>query len=301
MSVFLIIIIFFCIGLALQRYFEIPASVPALVNHAVINFAYPAAVLVGLSGASWDLSAAFPVLSYWLGVVVLWFVALLLKRRFNWSRNTQICVFLLTACGNTAFLGFPMVQAFFPQEAHQYALLYDQLGNFLAVSIVGPIAISLINTEGGKPNVPAIIKKVATFPPLVVLLASVLLPLAPLIEPVAPLLKLIAATIVPLTMTAIGLQFKVKIAKAHRAPVALALSIKMVALPIAVYSFGIALSTSPLVLHTTVFEAAMPPMVTAAVLLLAARVNNELVISILGIGTLLAFVTLPLLSQLLPV
>ena len=301
MSVFLLIILFFGLGLTLQRHVVVPHHLPATLNLLVINLAYPAAVLLSVSSASWNLSAIFPVLAYWTGVPLLGLLTWSLKAHFGWSKQTYACVFLLTACGNTAFLGFPMVKAFFPEEATRFALLYDQLGSFLAVSIIGPIVISLVSQQQQQFFAGAVVKKIVSFPPFVILVLSMAVPLEPIVAPLRPVLALCAWCIVPLTMLAIGLQFKINIAKQHQTPVAIALLIKMLILPLAVFGFGLALATPSLVLYTTVFEAAMPPMVTAAALLLAAKVNDDLVIAILGIGTLLAFISLPVLSQLLPV
>ena len=151
MSVFIIILVFFGVGVLANRFINIPEKLPSTLNQSVIYIAYPAAVLLSVGGASWTKDAMFPVVIYWVGAILLWFSCVICSKLFNWTKAIQISVFLLTTCGNTAFMGYPMVSAFFSQEALQYALLYDQLGSFLAVSIIGPLAIALIATGEQKP------------------------------------------------------------------------------------------------------------------------------------------------------
>jgi predicted permease len=49
----------------------------------------------------------------------------------------------------------------------------------------------------------------------------------------------------------------------------------------------------------SILQSAMPPMVTAGVVAIGAGLDEDLVVFMVGVGTLLSFVTVPLLSLLL--
>ncbi len=296
MIVFITILLFFGAGISLQRLFHIPKSLPLSLNTYVINVALPATIILSIPKLTLDHTILFPIASYWLGLLVLWFITAGLCKRFQWGKEIQCVMFIMTGLGNTSFLGFPMINAFFSEEAMAYAVIYDQLGSFLSLSIVATIVIAAFSGVGKKPSMGSLIFKVMRFPPFIVLVTGLLLPIEIVTEPLIPFLKVLSQTIVPCTMISIGLMFKFRIDRQYAKPLSCILAVKMLLLPIMVAVGGAFFTIEPLAYTVTIFEAAMPPMVTGAAILISAGIATELAVATLGVGTLLSFITLPALA-----
>ena len=193
-------------------------------------------------------------------------------------------------------MGLPMVSALFGQETLAYAIIYDQLGNFLGVSLVAAITIAAFDPQQPQPDKRAIVLNVFHFPPFLTLLAGLLLPVEAVVNVLHWPLALLAQLIIPLTMLSIGLQFRFRPDREHRRAVLYIIAVKMALLPLMVWLFGLLVRADAVAVTAAAFQAAMPPMVTAAVLLMANRMATGLVVAALGMGTLLSFVSLPLLG-----
>ena len=111
-------------------------------------------------------------------------------------------------------------------------------------------------------------------------------------------LLLIGMTMAPLAMFIVGLQLSAKVARELRAPLSFALGMKLLASPLV--ALVLCLIADPLIdgdalaAQVTVFEAAMPTMVTAAIMAMAAGLAPRLCMATVGLGLCLSLITLPL-------
>ena len=191
-----------------------------------------------------------------------------------------------------------MVKAFFGDHAVPYALLYDQLGSFLALATYGSLILALYGAGEGRPTIKGVVKKVVSFPPFVALIIAFVFKTASY-PPVATILfKMLAATLVPLAMIAVGFQFRLQLRKEALSQLSIGLSIKLIAAPLAALLLSDFLGLDGEVVQVSIFEAGMPPMVSAGALAILADLAPTLAAALVGIGIILSFVTLPLLYQL---
>lgn len=167
--------------------------------------------------------------------------------------------------------------------------MYDQIGSFLLLSVVVPIALGRI-TSGARPKPREVALRVVTFPPFFALLFS-LLPIA-LPAFVEPLLAACAAPLVPLAMFSVGFKLPLTRPRGLRL-LSWGLALKLFILPLVSWAFLKALDVPPLILQVGVLETAMPTMITVGAVVMAAGVAPELVAAIVGWGLLLSLVTVP--------
>jgi predicted permease len=113
----------------------------------------------------------------------------------------------------------------------------------------------------------------------------------PLIE---TLLARLAGTVAPLALVSIGLQLRVGALRGRAVPLGLGLGIKLVVAPLVLALLYICLvgANGPMT-RVTLFEAAMGPMIGGAVVATQYGLDPSLVTLMVGIGTLTAFVSLP--------
>ncbi len=208
-------------------------------------------------------------------------------------------LFALNSVGQYLFLGIPMVKAFFGENAIPFALLYDQLGSFLALATYGSFIIAVYGTEGSKPSLTTVVRKILLFPPFIALVLSFLLRGFAYPTAAVSLLKILASTLVPLVMIAVGFQLKLRLSREVTAQVCIGLSIKLIAAPAAALLLCKMAGLEGEAVNVSIFEAGMPPMVSAGALAILANLSPTLTAALVGIGIVLSFVTLPMLYQLL--
>ncbi|NVJ51396.1 MAG: AEC family transporter [Gammaproteobacteria bacterium] len=290
-----LIILFICVsaGLLLARIKALPENAAQVLNLYVIWVALPALVLSNMSEFTLSAAALFPMLVAWAALLVSAVIVVLVVRSAGWSRDTQAVLLLLVPLGNTSFLGIPLVTALMGNQVLPYIILYDQLGSFLALATYGTVVVAL--HSGTAVSVPVMTRKVLTFPPFIALIGALLINLfggLPAVGLVA--LQAIGATLVPVVMVAVGLQWRFRLPRDDRWPMVIGLAIKLLLLPLMVWGAMRLLVISPELAQTMVLESAMAPMISAGALATLHNYRPQLVAAMVGYGLLFAFATVPL-------
>ncbi len=297
MENFVITVTFLLIGMALKRIPAFPDDTGNALNLFVIYISLPALVLLKIPELVFSSDLLVPAIMPWGMLLISAVLILAFSRVLKWDRRTTGCLLLLIPLGNTSFLGIPMVKAFFGENAIPYALLYDQLGSFLALATYGSLILALYGTGNEKPTVKSVIKKVASFPPFIALVLAFVLKAFPYPPIAANLLKMLAATLVPLVMIAVGYQLTLRLSRDVASQLSVGLFIKLIAAPVIALSVSKIFGLEGTAVQVSIFEAGMPPMVSAGALAILANLSPVLTAALVGIGIVLSFVTLPVLYQ----
>jgi len=269
------------------------------LNLFVIYVSLPALVLLKIPALAFSKDLLAPAIMPWAMLVFSCATTLFLSGVLKWDRQATGCLLLLVPLGNTSFLGIPMVKAFFGDQAVPYAVLYDQLGSFLALATYGSLIIALYGGEKTKPTLLGVAKRIFTFPPFVALILAVILKPIPYPTVVADILSALAATLVPVVMIAVGFQLTLKLDSKIASQLCIGLLIKLVAAPIAALLLCRLGGIEGEPVQVAIFEAGMPPMVSAGALAVLANLSPALTAALVGVGIVLSFATLPVLYQLL--
>ena len=299
MQNFIIILSLLLIGMGIKRLPTFPKETGNALNLIVIYVSLPALILLKIPQLVFSSELLAPVIMPWAMLVFSAVLVLVLAKSFKWDRATTGCLLLLVPLGNTSFLGIPMTRAFFGEQATPYALLYDQLGSFLALATYGSLVLALYGTGSGRPSVQTVLKKVASFPPFIALVAAFLLRSVTYPPIITEILDTLAATLIPLVMIAVGYQLELKMDKAVLTPLSLGLVIKLVVAPLTALLFIRLMGWDGELVRVSILEAGMPPMVSAGALAILDDLNAPLAAALVGIGIVVSFITLPLLYQLL--
>jgi predicted permease len=299
MENFIITITYLLIGMALRRIPDFHKETGSVLNLFVIYISLPALVLLKVPDLVFSEKLLVPALMPWAMLLVSAAAILLLSRLLRWDGPTTGCLLLLVPLGNTSFLGIPMVKAFFGDQAIPYAVLYDQLGSFLALATYGSLIIALYGTGNRKPTIRLVIKKIITFPPFIALLFAFVLKSSPYPPIAVTILQGLAATLVPLVMIAVGFQLTLRLNRQITAQLGIGLGIKLIAAPVvALLTCKLAGMAGGEAARVSIFEAGMPPMVSAGALAILANLSPPLTAALVGIGIVLSFATLPVLYHL---
>lgn len=293
----LAVALWFLSGVVAARIVPASRGWARFLNLWVINVALPALILAKLPGVRPGSGTFVPVSMAWLSVATGIACVAVLSRRFGWSPGTTGAMLLVVPLGNTSFLGFPVIEAILGHDAVANALPYDQLGSFLLLATWGSFVAGRFGTgaRGWRPMA----RRLATFTPFIALLVSIPLRTWPLPDGMADLLLHVGRTVAPVALVSLGLRFRVTRSTRHRAVIAWGLVVKMAVLPLVVLAVAaVAGDLSLMEWKVSVMEAAMPPMVTAGVVGIAAGLDEELLSTFVGTGTILGLVVMSVVSLL---
>ena len=281
------------VAVAAGRWLRPPESTVAAVDWVIINLALPAVVLHTIPQLQLTTDAVVPVVTAWcmvfVGAAAVWVVA----RRAGWSREVTGALLLVVPLGNTSFLGFPAVEALLGTDALPTAVLYDQLGTFLALTTYGAVVAARYGA-GSADGPGVVLRRVLVFPPFVALMVGFGLRGVMLPEAIVGTLELLSVTLTPLAMVSIGLRLAGRRLQTPTAPVAFGLAVRLAFMPALVLAAAALFNGSGPAWDASVLEAGMPPMVTAGIVATAAGLDDDTVVSMVGIGLVLALATVPL-------
>lgn len=298
MENYISLILLFIAGYGLRRLPAFPKDTSTALNLFVIYVSLPAMILHRVPKLTLSGDVIVAVATPWVMLTLSALAVLAISRALRWSRSVTGALLLVVPLGNTSFLGIPMVTNFFSAQAVSYALLYDQLGTFIGLATYGTYVLALYS-GAEKPSVRMIATKMLTFPPFIALLVA--LATGSLHYPPAldAALKNISASLVPVVMVAIGFQLKLSIPRHYLAPLGIGLTLKLAVAPVVALLICRALHIQGIMAEVSIFEAGMPPMVTAGALAIMGGLAVDLAAAMIGYGLVLAFVTLPILHWLI--
>ncbi|MCP4451017.1 MAG: AEC family transporter [Planctomycetes bacterium] len=299
MDNFIITTVYLLIGIVLKRTRRFPDDTGNVLSLFAITVSLPALVLLKIPELTFSMDLLTPVLMPWIMLTLSAVGVLGFGRLCKWERQTIGCLLLLIPLGNTSFLGIPMVRAFFGDQAIPYAVLYDQLGSFLALGTYGSVVLALYGSETDHATIASTLKKITTFPPFMALVLAFALKPVTYPDVITSLLNTLGATLVPVVMIAVGFQLSFSMKRAMALPLASGLTLKLVVAPAIALGLCRTMGLQGEVVNVSIFEAGMPPMVSAGALAIMAGLSPALAAALVGSGIILSFVTLPLLYYVL--
>lgn len=261
----------------------------ALVDF-VIYFSLPAMIFVKIHPLTLDLEILNLILMF--NTIILANLALMyyLGKLFKFQRKVLATFMVVGTFGNTSFIGFSYIDAFYGSDYVVYALIYDLFGSFLLVVSLGTF---IINWGSGEHiNLKAIGKKVLFFPPIIMFFITVFLKFFTIPVFINNTAEVIGSTLVPLAMIAIGMKLELKNIFYKFKVTSLLLFVKMLLVPLIVMiCFTFFYNLDDTWSKVTILEVAMPPMTTAVILAIQGGLDERLAVNSLVLGVLASLVS----------
>ncbi len=299
MDNFLLVLAYLAIGLLLRTVPGVPKSTGISLNAYVLYAALPALVLNNASQLQVSRELIAPILTPWLLLAVVAGIVLLLGRLLHWPREVIGALLIVLPLGNTSFLGYPMTEALFGAGALPYAVVYDQAGSFIALVTYATVIAALYSPTASRPTARATLVKIITFPSFVALLVGLQLRDTPYPALVQTLIDSLAATLVPVVMVAVGFALTIRFTRSELAPLGIALAIKLILMPALAALLWLGLGQQGMAVKVSIFQAAMPSMISAGAIAIMAGLAPRLVSGVVGLGIVLSLATVPMVFWLL--
>ena len=257
------------------------------VNY-VLYFALPALTFDLARNIEVSVSSAGVVLTAWASTGLGLLFSALLSKVLRLGTETKRALMLLSSLGNTAFLGYPFAWAYFGESGFTYAVLYDQIGSFLAVITLGfVIAIGKID-----------LREVITFPPLFALIAGFLMKGHNVPQPVEKFLDIAGGSLIPTVLFALGLKLSLSNLRGSALTGTIAIAIKMIAVPLCIFAVLKVSGAEGEPYRVALLQSSMPPMVMAGILAMRFGLDFSLALFAITGGMLVSFVSVPVMMVL---
>jgi predicted permease len=291
MNNLLLLIFCFIAGVLLHRYKRMPINAPAVLNRFIIHVSLPALTLFYVHGVKITSDVGLMVAMVWiffaLATVFFWLVG----RWLDLPKSTVGALILTGGLGNTSYFGLPMIEAYYGHQGLATGIIIDQLGSFLVLSTLGITVAGIYSS--GRPGISEMLKRVIQFPPFIALAIALLL--IPVDYPtwLTFVLKRLGDTLAPLALVAVGFQLRLGHLRGNGRNLAIGLAFKLLLAPLVLFLLYVPLfGAHGQWIQVTLFEAAMPPMITAAILATEHDLDPPLATLMVAVGLVISFATL---------
>lgn len=289
------LLLFIClvVGFFLQKIPHLRAHGPHCLNQFILYVSLPAIILLKARHIPISTEAivpiAMPVLTFALSFLVFYYWG----KTHGWSRGKMGATILLAGLGNTSFIGFPLIKAFYGEDYITYGLMVDQGGSFITVSSFGLIVASVFS--GNRVQASAILKKIFLFPTTVAFFLALVCLHWEYPETLKIVFSFLGSLLGPVALLSIGLQLSFAQLISFKKEIVSIIGFKMVLTPLLYLGLAwIFFEIQKPVIQITLFESLMPPMITAGIIAQEYGLEPKMAPNIVGVGILIAFVLAPL-------
>lgn len=289
---FILIIVCISLGFLVKYRRLVPTDAHKGINSWIINIALPAVSFKYLPKVTWTTDMVFPILAMFILAFGAFIYIYLYQKIKGYSIRTACSLWLAAGFANTSFIGFPLVSAYFGEPALSIAVICDQT-MFLILSTFGVIYSIKASTPGtGGIDWRFIMWRLLKFPPFMACITALLIGLFAVdITMVEPLFDKLAATLGPLALFSIGLQLSFKGWQKKISQISVVVFYKLAVGPALVLFIAYLISRNSEIARITVFETAMPTLVTSGILAEQFKLKASLVNLVIGVSILLGFAT----------
>ena len=286
---FLLIALCLSAGWILRRTNMLGDDAHTSINAWILYIALPAVALHYIPAIHWSAEVILPLVMPLIVFAGAWMFITLIGRRIPLENGTRAALLLTIGLGNTSFIGFPLTQAYLGNEGLRVAVMCDQI-TFVTLSTFGIVtAMHAAHNANISPFV--LLKRIILFPPFIGFVAAIVLPQFVDISLFDPLFENLSLTLVPLALFSVGLQVRFTGWKNDTRLLTLGLAYKLFVAPLIILIVALRARLEGVAAQTSVFEASMPPMITAAILASEYRLNPQLANTIVSLGILLSLLT----------
>lgn len=287
---FVLIIVCIAAGMVFKSTKTIHPDAHKGINTWIIYLGLPAVSFKYLPKVEWSLEMLFPILSTVLIAFGSWAFMLFYSRMKNYSARSRSTLELGSGYSNTSFIGFPLIAAFYGEQYLSIAIICDQT-MFFMLSTMGIVAAVKGGSRSGKVSSRFILKRLFTFPPFLGCISALVLPQLINLDFATPLFDKLAATVIPLALFSVGLQLKFGAWRKLIPQISTSLLYKLILAPVMILVLALIFGIQGDIAKISIFEAAMPTVVTASIIAEQFRLNTKLINLIIGVSITIGFVT----------
>ena len=257
----------------------------------IIYFSLPAIVFSKIYPLQLDTKILWLILMFMAIIFFNLFLSYCVGKMMRLNRVTLATFMIMATFGNTSFIGFSYIDAFYGQDYIVYGVIYDIFGSFLLLVSVGMIIITW--GSGRKNSILNISKSIFLFPPMIIFFITIFAKNFEVPKFIIYTSQNLGSTLVPIAMIAIGMKLELKHIFTKLHVVSVAVVLKMIIVPIIIlFAFKFFYNIDETWVKVTIIEVAMPPMTMAAVLAIKGGLDEKIAINSLVLGVIVSLFTI---------
>ena len=262
----------------------------------IIYFSLPAIVFSKIYPIELDTKILWLILMFMAIIFFNLFLSYCVGKIMRLNRVTLATFMIMATFGNTSFIGFSYIDAFYGQDYIVYGVIYDIFGSFLLLVSVGMIIITW--GSGRKNSILNISKSIFLFPPMIIFFITIFAKNFEVPKFIIYTSQNLGSTLVPIAMIAIGMKLELKHIFSRLHIVTVAVVLKMLIVPIIIlFIFKYFYGVDETWVKVTLIEVAMPPMTMAAVLAIKGGLDEKIAINSLVLGVIVSLFTITLFTS----
>lgn len=266
------------------------------INALIIYVGLPAFIFRAVHGAELRRELWGVVAVAWIVFVAMAGLAWLVARALRLPRQTAGGFILVTALGNTGYIGYPITQALLGETGLAEAVFSDVFGTVIAFVFVGLLVAQRFGDSDEARVNP--VRELLTFPAVIALAAALLLRSVAIPELVSSGLGLLASMVAPLIMLSVGLSLRFNTLGRAAGPLTVVSILRLVVAPAIALGAGTLLLGPGVPLNVAVLQAGMPSMMLTVVAGERFGLDTDFIASAIFVTTAASAVTLPLVQLL---
>ncbi|MCT7496222.1 AEC family transporter [Aliarcobacter cryaerophilus] len=262
----------------------------------IIYFSLPAIVFSKIYPLQLDTKILWLIFMFMAIIFFNLFLSYCVGKMMRLNRVTLATFMIMATFGNTSFIGFSYIDAFYGQDYIVYGVIYDIFGSFLLLVSVGMIIITW--GSGRKNSILNISKSIFLFPPMIIFFITIFAKNFEVPKVIIYTSQNLGSTLVPIAMIAIGMKLELKHIFSRLHIVTIAVVLKMLIVPIIIlFTFKYFYGVDETWVKVTLIEVAMPPMTMAAVLAIKGGLDEKIAINSLVLGVIVSLFTITLFTS----
>lgn len=284
MTNFLLIAVCLTAGWLLKRNKLVPSDGYKTINAWLIYLALPAVSFKYLPKIVWSRDMILPAMAPVICLAGAWVFAKVYAKLFALSDELRAVVTITGGLANTSFVGFPLISAYFGERLISIAVICDQI-TFLLLSTVG-VVIFLNAQSHHQLSAGQFIKKILVFPPLIATVLALILPHYVNLSILDPFFTQISSTVAPLALLSVGMQLNLNGWRSEWRFIGVVSLYKLLIAPLLILAVVLIAGFKGDVARISVFEMAMPTLLSSSIVADRYNVHPKLVSLIIGISIL---------------
>lgn len=287
------------LGALLRRVGILAAEDSKPLNAIIIYVGLPAFIFEAVHSAELSLDALSVVIVAWAVFAVTAALAWLAGRALRLQPATATALILVSALGNTGYIGYPLTAAVFGPQAVPSAVFYDIFGTVFALVLVGMPLAARTRREGPGSGRVNVLRELLTFPAVIALALALALNGVEIPEAVNNWLGILANMVAPLIMLSVGVALRPKAIVSGWTSVAAASVIRLAIAPAVAFAVAALVVSDQTTARVAVLEASVPSMMLTLAVGERFGLDTDFIASAIFVTTLLSAITIPVVQALL--
>ncbi|MBC7194435.1 MAG: AEC family transporter [Caldisericia bacterium] len=224
-------------------------------------------------------------------MIIQFLIVFVLGTIYIKDRKELATLILICVMGNTAFLGYPLVETFFGLKNLSIGIFYDQVHFYTFLILIYPL-LSIISK-----NENLSIKSSFITPPVIAFLISLVLRNFNMPQFFIEVLNILKQSVTPLVLIYLGINLDLNISKNDLKYLLPTILLKLIALPFITFYISTFLKAEQIIKNVSILQSMMPTMIATIIFGSQIGLNKKNIAKAVSITTIVSTLTITILSK----